>query len=208
MKKYPDQGKVDTRTILLCIICLLSFANSCYEQPENYRFCRVEFTLNGERYDMDCYSKDRQWKNILSVRKDYDVQMSCYPTSHNDSTLNVKFICGLDTEDGLIFDIAIVAKNQEYFVNNERYSYKPISLFRIGTPLVSTGNIKESSISSLSYGFRLIEDGHDAFMFMFDLDYMDEDSQELIEIRDGVVVISDYITHTCDYKKYIKREDE
>ena len=214
MKQYTDQGKVDTRSgfgaglasVVPCVAVLLLLINSCsliYTQPDDYRFCRVEFTLNGEHYEMDSYSKDRGY-GLFSGR-DYDIGISVAPMPSDSSHL-ISFNCDINTEDGLYVMMDLMVYNQDCFINNERY-YNPIiesGQIYFKTPAIRTGSIYATSISYFSYGFQLIEDGHDAYMFVFDIDYTDRESQELMEIRNGKIIVSDYLASRISYKKYIK----
>ena len=214
MKQYTDQGKVDTRSgfgaglasVVPYVAVLLLLINSCsliYTQPDDYRFCRVEFTLNGEHYEMDSYSKDRGY-GLFSGR-DYDIGISVAPMPSDSSHL-ISFNCDINAEDGLFVMMSFYVNDRDYFINNDRY-YNPIiegGQIYFKMPAIRTVSIYATSITFFSYSFQLIEDGHDAFMFVFDIDYTDRESQELMEIRNGKIIVSDYLASRISYKKYIK----
>ena len=209
-------------SVFFFLVALLFIANSCIfskadieswldarELERTYRFCHVEYTLNGEHYDIDCFGT--KITGGLFTMPDYTVSFNNY--SPYDSLKRIQFIVECHTKEGLSMFMDADLRNESQYQNGKRYRHEYLDDYQYISPPEKRGIVSAeySSITNYYFSFQLIEDGHDAFMFLFDLDYLDRGGN-MMELRDGKVVISNKLAAASNshYNQYIisATEDE
>ena len=202
------------------LLALMFLANSCLfskadieswldarELERTYRFCHVEYSLNGVHYDIDCFGT--KITGGLFTMPDYTVRFDSYFPSLE----RIRFVFECDTKEGLSMFMDADLRNESQYQNGKRYRQENLDDYYYISPPEKRGIVSAeySSITNYYFSFQLIEDGHDAFMFLFDLDYLDSGGN-MMELRDGKVVISKKLAAASNshYNQYIisATEDE
>lgn len=212
-------------SVFFLLVTLLFIANSCIfskadieswldarELERTYRFCHVEYTLNGEHYDIDCFGT--KITGGWFSPPDYEVLFNNYYPY--DSLERISFVFDCCTKEGLAMGMEADLRNESQFNNKKRYQqteYTEYLDYMFITPPEERGivHINCTSIINYYFSFQLIEDGHDAFMFLFDLDYLDGGGN-MMELRDGKLIVSKKLAAASNshYNQYIisATEDE